>query len=65
MDIVGQQVVNTLKNLRREIDANGISEAACEMWSHAISLQRRRKPATAKFSVFDPTLPSLLRRQAE
>jgi hypothetical protein len=62
------QIRGTLSNMRAEVQANGVTEVACEMWDHALTMYRKSKghaPRPVGFNVFDPTLPAFLRRQAD
>lgn len=38
--LIEQQISDTLKNLQTEVERNGLSEAANEMWLHALALRR-------------------------
>ena len=60
-----KQIVTTLANMRSEVAANGISEAASDMWLHALTLYRRDKGLAPVPASNLEDLPMLLRRQAE
>lgn len=61
---VEQQVLETLSNLRREVSENGITEAASDMWAHALSLHRRQRIEETGVETDDSDLPVFLRKQA-
>jgi hypothetical protein len=61
---VEQQVLSTLGNLRREVESNGITEAASDMWAHALTLHRKAKVEESGVAIDDSDLPVFLRRQA-
>lgn len=63
-NMVEIQVRTTLANLRGEVHANGITEAACEMWSHALTMYRRAKAAEGIELDDNASLSMLLRPQA-
>lgn len=42
-DAVSDQIVDTLANMHREIEANGINDAVDSMWAHALSMYWKRK----------------------
>lgn len=43
IDATSNQIATTLANMRQEVSANGISEAASDMWLHALSMYRKHK----------------------
>lgn len=62
--VVEQQVLSTLGNLRQEVESNGITEAASDMWAHALSLHRKARVEESGVAIDDSALPAFLRRQA-
>lgn len=58
-----QQVRDTLRNLRSEVADKGVTEAACEMWSHALTMYRKTK-ADEGVDLDTASLPMFLRPQA-
>lgn len=65
-DATSKQITQTLANMTAEVRENGISEAASDMWLHALTMYLKAKglPALPPLTGFDE-LPSLLRRQAD
>lgn len=62
--MVEAQIHSTLANLRGEVQTNGITEAASDMWAHALSMYRKAKDNEGS-PIEDVVLPTFLRRQAE
>lgn len=62
--VVEQQVLSTLGNLRQEVESNGITEAASDMWAHALSLHRKARVEESGVAFDDSDLPAFLRKQA-
>lgn len=58
------QIHSTLGNMRQEIQANGITEAASDMWAHALSMYRKSKINEGS-EIDTAHLPMFLRPQAE
>lgn len=40
---IKQQILSTLGNLRQEVESNGMTEAASDMWIHALSMHRKAR----------------------
>lgn len=55
---VEEQVLSTLGNLRREVESNGITEAASDMWAHALSLHRKARIEESGVAI---SVPAFLR----
>lgn len=64
-DATSRQIAQTLANMTAEVKANGINEAASDMWLHALTMYRRHKLGETIPGVRNEELPALLRRQAE
>lgn len=58
------QIHGTLRNMRDEIQANGITEAAGDMWAHALSMYRKAKANEGAPIEDTGSLPMFLRPQA-
>lgn len=61
---VEQQIIGTLGNLRQEVQQNGITEAASDMWAHALQMHRKARAEEHGVEISDEDLPAFLRRQA-
>jgi hypothetical protein len=57
------QIHGTLQNMRAEIQSNGITEAASDMWAHALSMYRKSK-SNEGTEIDMNDLPMFLRPQA-
>ena len=64
-DATSKQIAQTLANMTAEVKANGISDAASDMWLHALTMYRRHKLGETIPGIPNNELPALLRRQAE
>lgn len=61
------QIQDTLRNMHREVQDNGVTEIASDMWDHALRMYRKHKNMEDPNSdfAFDPSTPVFLRRQAD
>lgn len=65
--VIENQIVDTLENFRTELGVNGVSDVACDLWSHALWMYRRHKLNSDRPAEDTQYLdmPMFLRKQAE
>lgn len=65
-DATSKQISQTLANMTAEVRDNGITEAASDMWLHALTMYRKHKLGVDTTDVPQDTtaLPMFLRPQA-